>query len=295
MSQLGARGAPALPPVLLGAGAVTDVRALTRFGDLTGVPVPVGPVEAGSRRTRPGRPHVHRLGVGGIEHDDLRAISLSAARERLSWAATRDLSAWLTVRTGSGEGGTDLAAVVEQLHRGVDGDALVAVEVDLRGADDQQVLRAMARVREAAPRDQLLLARLSALDSRLVANARAAVAGGAGAIVMAAQVPLGPGRWWSGASTTSLTLAGVRALRKAAADQRWPGAALVAAGGIHGPASALEARAAGADTVELGTALWADPTLLWTVRDALLGSAGPGHPGHPHQHVPHPAPRRRSR
>lgn len=262
----GRAAAPLLPPVLLGAGAVTDPRALARFGDLTGVPLTVGPVEAGSRRPRAGGPRVHAVGVGGADHDDLRSVSVAAARELLGWVSTRGLTACLAVR-GSTTG--DLAAVVEQVHRSLEGDCVVLVEVDLRDADDQTVLRSMARVREAAPRDQLLLARLAAARPDLVACARAAVGGGAGAVVVSGQVPLGPGRWWSGPSTAALCLAGLRTLREAAAEQRWPGAPLVAAGGVHDAASARAAVREGAVAVQLGTALWADPTLLWRVRDAM--------------------------
>lgn len=261
-----------LPPVLLGPGAVTDPRALARFGDLTGVPLPVGPVEAGVRRTGAGRPVVHRPGVGGLDHDDARSVSVDAARGLLAWASTRGLTACLAVR-GASTG--DLAAVVDQVHRSLEGDAVVAVEVDLRGADDQTVLRSMARVREAAPRDQQLLARLAAGAPELVACARAAVAGGATAVVVSGQVPLGPGRWWSGPSTAALCLAGLRTLRTAAAEQRWPGVPLVAAGGVHGAASAADAVVEGASAVQLGSALWADPTLLWTVRDAVTRSLSP--------------------
>lgn len=255
-----------VPSVLLGAGAVSDPRALARFGDLRGVPLTVGPVEAGSRRSRSGRPVVHAVGVGGVDHDDLRAVSVNAARELLGWVSTRGLTACLAVR-GATTG--DLAAVVDQVHRSLEGDCVVLVEVDLRGADDQTVLRSMARVREAAPRDQLLLARLSACDPDLVACARAAVGGGAGAVVVSGQLPLAPGRWWSGPSTAASCLAGLRTLRQAAAEQRWPGAPLVAAGGMHSPGTALAALREGAASVQLGTALWADPTLLWRIRDTL--------------------------
>ncbi|GGK74246.1 hypothetical protein [Ornithinimicrobium pekingense] len=263
---MSARGPAPLPPVLLGVGAVSDPRALARLGDLSGIPVPVGPVEAGVRRARAPGSVVHRVGVGGLDHDDATAVSVDAARELLGWAATRGLGGCLVVR-GTTTG--DLAAVVEQVHRSLEGDAVMAVEVDLRGADDQTVLRCMSRVREAAPRDQRLLARVSATDPALVACARAAVAGGASAVVVSGQVRLGPRRWWSGPSTAAVCLAGLRALRVAAAEQRWPGAPLVAAGGVHGPAAALDALAEGAASVQLGSALWADPSVLWTVRDAV--------------------------
>lgn len=259
-----------IPPVLLGAGAVTDPRPLSRFGDLTGVPLVVGPVAAGERRARAGRPVVHTVGVGGVDHDDLRAVSLDGARDILRWASARDLTACLALR---GDTTGDLAAVVQQVHRSLEGDVVTMVEVDLRHADDQTVLRSMARVREAAPRDQVLVARLLAASPDLVACARAAVAGGATAVVVSGQIPLSPGRWWSGPSTAALCRAGLRALREAEAEQRWPGAPLVAAGGIHSPQTALDALADGASSVQLGTALWADPTILWRVLDAVRARA----------------------
>ena len=207
----------ALPAVWLGPGAVTDPRALARFVDLVEVPLPVGPVTAGSRRARTGRTTVHGTGVGGVEHDDARGVSVAGATELLSWASTRGLSACLAVR-GSSPG--DLAAVVAQVCRSVEGDAVSAVEVDLRGAAEQEVLRAMARVREVAPRGVLLMARLGALDPDLVACARSAVAGGAHGVVVAGQVPLGGGRWWSRPSTAAVTRSGLRRRRRCSATPK---------------------------------------------------------------------------
>ncbi|MFK5635332.1 hypothetical protein [Ornithinimicrobium sp. LYQ103] len=258
-----------VPPVWLGPGAITDPRALARFVDLVGVPLPVGPVTAGSRRTRTGGTVVHGAGVGGLEHEDAHGVSVDSAVELLSWASARGLSACLAVR---GRSPGDLAAVVGQVCRSVEGDAVVGVEVDLRGTEEQAVIKAMARVREAAPRGVLLLARLGALDPALVPCARSAVAGGAHAVVVAGQVPLGAGRWWSGPSTAAVTRSALRLLRQAAAEQRWPGAPLVAAGGIHDPTTARQAVHDGATAVQLGTALWADPTLLDPVRRAVLGT-----------------------
>lgn len=254
-----------LPPLWLAPGAVTDPRALARFVDLSGVPLVAGPVEASSRGTATGRTPVHALGVGGLSHADAPAVSVAAAEDLLRWASARGLGCALSVR---GRTTGELASVVERVRRGVDADALVAVEVDLRTADEQTVLKSMARVREAAPRDLPLLARLAVSGTDLVARARSAVAGGASAVVVCGQVPLGPGRWWSGPSTAEHTLTGVRLLAEALVDQRWPGAALIASGGVHDPASATRAVRAGATGVQVGTALWADPTLLDRVREA---------------------------
>ncbi|MFC6421367.1 hypothetical protein [Ornithinimicrobium tianjinense] len=263
----GVTGSAGVPPVWLGAGAVTDPRALARFGPLLDVPLVAGPVEAGSRRTRVGRTVVHGLGVGGLDHEDARSVRASAVEDVMAWAAARGLTVCVALR---GRTTGDLAAVLDRLRRHADADVLQAVEVDLRAADEQEVLRSMSRVREASPRGQHLLARLSVAGPDLVGRARSAVAGGATAVVLAAQVPLAPGRWWSGPSTAALGLSGLRQLVEAAREQRWPGAPLVIAGGIHSEESARVAVREGAAAVQLGTGLWADPTLLWRVRDAVL-------------------------
>ena len=260
-----------LPPVWVAAGAVDDPRGLLRFGDLGPVLVPVGPVVGGPGGGRGAQ--VHGTGPGGVEHDEAPGIGLVEAVDRLRWCATRDLRAVVAVRgTTPGEP----AILAGRLCRGLEGDAVAAVEVDLRGADDQHCLRVLARVREETPRDLLLLARLSALQPDLVGCARGAVAGGAGAVVVCGSVPLGGGRWWSGSSTAATSRAGVRALAQAADEQRWPAVPLVAAGGVHDAPSARAALREGARAVQLGTALWADPTLLWAVLDDLTGTDRPG-------------------
>lgn len=273
------RGDP-LPRVWLAPGAVSDPRPLLRLGPLGGVPLALGPVVA--ELPAPG-PVVHGRGVGGVEHPSWAGYAVPEALQLLRWCATRSLTAVLAVR---GRSTGELAAVVGAVLRSLDADALGAVEVDLRGADDQAALKAMARVREACPRDLLLLARLSAQQPDLVPAARGAVAGGAGAVVVCGSVRLGPDRWWSGPSTAAVCRAGVRALAEAAEAQRWPAVPLVAAGGVHDATSALAVLAEGAAAVQLGTALWADPTLLWSIADALDDPphdlpAGPGHdPAH---------------
>lgn len=252
-----------LPPVWLAPGAVSDPRPLLRFGPLDDVLLPVGPVTVGDR---PGAAGEVTVGVGAVEHTTAPGYGVPQALDLVRWCATRGLRCMLAVR---GRTTGELAETVSAVRRSLDADAVAAVEVDLRWADDQTALKTMARIREVAPRDQLLLARLSALQPDLVAAARGAVAGGAGALVVCGSVRLGEDRWLSGPATAAVTRAGVRTLRTAADDQRWPAVPLVAAGGVHDPASARRALAEGADAVQLGTALWADPTLLWTIADDL--------------------------
>lgn len=261
-----------LPPVWLAPGAISDPRALTTYGPVDSVLLPVGPVQVGPVDVgRPGPGAAPTVRVGGIEHALAPGLDVPRALDLIRWCSSRELSCVLAIR-GASMG--ELAEVVHRVRLSLDADAVEAIEVDLRGQDEQAVLRTMARVREAAPRDLMLLTRLSALDPELVALARSAVAGGAGAVVVCGSVrlpsePAEPQRWWSGPATAPVTLAGVRALTRAADDHRWPGIPLVAAGGVHDPGSARAAFAAGAQAVQLGTALWADPTLMWTIRTAL--------------------------
>ncbi|WP_151523248.1 nitronate monooxygenase [Serinicoccus kebangsaanensis] len=262
-----------LPRVWIAPGAVDDVRGLLRFGSLDRLLVPVGPVVAEhAGAAAPGPALVHGPGPGGVEHDAARGIPLLEAVDRLRWCATRGLRTVVVVR---GQTPSEPAALAGRLCRGLEGDAVGAVEVDLRAADDQQALKVMARLREETPRDLLLLARLSALQADLVGVARGAVAGGAGAVVVCGSVPLGRGRWWSGPSTGAISRSGVQALAQAAQEQRWPPVPMVAAGGVHDPDSADAALAAGAVAVQLGTALWADPTVLWSVAAHLEGRGDP--------------------
>lgn len=265
-----------LPRVWLAPGAVTDPRALHRFTDLAGIPVCVGPVAAAGGRDRTGATVVHDVGVGGVDHDDAAAIGVPAAEALLGWVGSRRLTACLSLAPGRSG---DLATVVDRVRRGLEGGVVRAVEVDLRLADDQAVLKTMARVREAAPRATLLLTRLAVAGDDLVGRARAAVAGGAGAIVVCGQQPLGGRRWWSGPSTLAHTLSGLRLLADATTERRWPGAPVIASGGVHDADSASRAIEAGADGVQAGTALWADPTLLEAiahgVRDATAGASAP--------------------
>ncbi|HSP60324.1 MAG TPA: hypothetical protein VLO09_04620, partial [Ornithinimicrobium sp.] len=252
--------------VWLGPGALTDPSALARLEGVEGLLLPVGPVTAGSRRVRTGRTRVHGTGVGGVEHDDALGIGVDGAGEQLTWAATAGHRVCLAVR---GERPEDVSAPVTQLLRHPDGGVVGALEVDLRGRDEQMVLRMTARVREAAGRSVPLLVKVLAVDPQLVAVARSAVAGGADAVVVAGQVPLGGGRWWTGPSTAATTRSGLRMLRAAASEHRWPGALLVAAGGVHSPATVRAAVEDGASAIQLGTALWADPTLLSALRAAV--------------------------
>lgn len=254
-----------MPRVWLAAGAVTDPRALVRFGWMGQVPVPVGPVVIESDEPW-ATGQVHGTGPGGVEHAAAAGIQVIEAIERLRWCAGRDLSALVTVR---GSSATEMAGLVGRLCNSLDGDAVGAVEVDLRGADDQTALKVMARIREAAPRDLLILARLSALQPDLVGSARGAVAGGAGAIVVCGSLRLGSQRWWSGPSTAAACRAGLRTLVEAGRDNRWPSVPLVGAGGVHDVASAVGHLEAGAVAVQLGSALWADPTLVHQIGAAL--------------------------
>lgn len=111
------RRGDALPPVLVAPGAVSDPRVLARFGDLSRVLLPVGPVRTGGPGTASAT--VHGTGVGGVEHTSSPGYAVPAAVEIVRWCATRGLSCVLSVR---GRSTGDLAEVVQRVRLSLDAD-----------------------------------------------------------------------------------------------------------------------------------------------------------------------------
>src|SRR5690606_19960551 len=104
----------------------------------------------------------------------------------------------------------------------------------------------------------------------LVAAARAAVAGGATALVLCGAVPAHPeGSWLAGPAVAPVTERLVAEVTAATGQGRVPDVPLVAGGGVVDTETALRMLRLGARGVQLGTALLADPDLLWRVHEAL--------------------------
>lgn len=281
-----------VPLVTAAAGCGGSGRELARFGDLLHLDaVHLGPVGADD----PAAPGAARRPVlstpSGLVHRPARGLAVGhVVQDLLPWCRARGLRVVLAVR-GTTVG--DVVAALQALRRSLDFGTVTGVEVDLattRGetrpslagltsaapattwsADPQATLKLLAAVREQLPRDLLLLAKLGGECPDPVATSRAAVGGGARALVLSGSVPaLYDGHHLVGPATGAVTLGLLRRIREAMDAARVPEVPLVAVGGVSGVPAALAARAAGATGVQLGSALLADPALLWEVHRALL-------------------------
>lgn len=270
------------------AGCAGSGRELARFGDLAALDaVVLGPIAV---RREPSAPVRLAPSPAGVVHGPAPALPVDlVVRELLPWHRARGIDVVCALR---GATPAALAEVAGVLRRSLDLSCVRAVEVDLTGAresarppiagvpqdepwtalsaDPQDCLRALARVREQLPRDVLLTAKLGTGCPDLVASARAAVGGGAGALLVTGSVPAErPGQWLSGPAVAPVTRGLVRALREAMTAGRLPQVPVLAVGGVHDLASAQALIAAGAAGLQIGTALLSDPWLLWQLAHDL--------------------------
>lgn len=275
---------PVVPLVSPAAGCAGTGRELARFGDLAHLETFVlGRVGASGSSWSP--PRVTRS-PGGLLHE--QAPCLPVARvvgELLPWLQARGVRVTCALRAGTPGVFAEVAA---RLRRSLHFGCVEAVEIDLgtardsarpaiggipqdepwtpHSADPQSCLRVLSRVREQVPRDLLLVARLGMECPDPVAAARAAVGGGASALLLSGSVPAQhPGQWLSGPAVAPVTLGLLGRMREAMATGRLPEVPLLATGGIRDAGTARAALHSGADGVRVGTALFTDPALLWTL------------------------------
>lgn len=314
MISTGATAGSLLPLVAVAAGCAGTGQELERLGELAQLPgIVLGPVAApgdrwagwaGTVPTARGGQVLHPV-PGGVVHRPAAALSAAVvAAEVLPWWRARGLRAWINVR-GSTAGA--LAEALAVLRRSEHFPAVAGIEVDLtaaappdqrvavggqlerhRGAhsaDPDRCRRMVARVRELTPRGLPLLAKLGLESPDPLAAARAAVAGGASGLLLIGTAPVDPlpgaadeGRPRSrlaGPAVLPLTEALVARVRTAIDRGRVPVVPVVAAGGVHDPASARALLAAGALGVQVGTAVLGDPALPWRLAATLRHDPGP--------------------
>lgn len=299
-----------VPRVTAAAGCGGSGGELARFGDLATLDAvligPIGPagdpdVPEGLEQTPSGLVQT----PSGLVHAPAPTLAVDHVVEVvLPWLHARNLRVVCAVR-GSTVG--TVTQTLQHLRRSLDFAAVVGVEVDLSSAraatrpavgglpetplldpwsvDPQACLKLLAAAREQLPRDLLLLAKFGGECPDPVTTARAAVGGGARALVLSGSVPaLAPGRHLVGPAIAPVTVGLVGRIREAITAARVPEVPLVAVGGVHDISSAAAVVAAGADGVQLGSGLLADPELLWQVHDALSSPAHstPLEPGVPH-------------
>lgn len=266
------RSSNAQPRVTAAAGCGGWGPELARFGQLSDLDgLLVGPV--GHRPFQANEDHGAVTAVpGGVVYQRARVREPhDVVAEVFPWLAARGLRAVVAVR---GESAGEVADVVRTLRRSVDFSVVCAVEVDLTAAvdgldaadADQAALRIAGRAAEELPRSCGVHAKVPVLHPGLVAVARSAVAGGSTALVAAGAIPLEPPQMaQAGPGVEPATIAGVRTLRGAMVEGRLPTVPVIVSGGISGSEAAARAAAAGAWGVQLGSALFADPHLLWQI------------------------------
>lgn len=260
-----------VPRAVPAAGCGGTGAELARFGDLAALDaVLIGPVAVAGVTGNP-PPPVLRPVPGGLAHTPARPFAVhEVAGEHLPWLGARGVRAVVALRAGTGG---ELAELAAGLRRGLDFDAVAGVEVDLRGepSRDPQVCRKLlARLRESLPRDLPIAAKLGPEGPDPVAAARAAVAGGAVTLVLAGGVPAHPeGAWLVGPAVLPVTERLVTGMAAAIAQGRVPDVPLVAGGGVTDPGSAVRLLDLGAAGVQVGTALLADPGVLWPIHTAV--------------------------
>lgn len=283
-----------VPRVTAAAGCCGSGRELARFGDLARLDAfllgPIGlPGGAPPRATVTASP-------AGLVHRPAPVLPVDrVVEELLPWFRARGLPVVCAVR-GSTTGG--VSDTLQRLRRSLDFSTVVGVEIDLAApregtrpaigglggagpvgpwsADPQACLKLLAGAREQLPRDLLLQAKLGGECPDPVAAARAAVGGGARALVLSGSVPAaGPGQHLVGPAIGPVTVGLVSHLREAIAGGRVPEVPLVGVGGVHDGPSALATCAAGAVGVQVGCGILTDPEALWRVHETLA-VRGPG-------------------
>lgn len=282
------------PRVTPAAGCSGQGPELARYGDLAALDaLLVGPI--GLPGGAPPRASL-QVSPSGLVHGPAPVLGVDhVVEDLLPWFRARGLRVVCAVR------GATLGVVtdtLQRLRRSLDFASVAGVEIDLAArreetrpsigpltgseptgpwsADPQTCLKLLAAAREQLPRDLPLHAKLGGEAPDVVAACRAAVGGGARALVLSGAVPaLGPDSQLVGPAVAPVTLGLVRRVAAAMEAGRVPTVPLVAVGGVSDPASALTLRRAGASGVQLGSALLADPETLWRVHAALRDGIPP--------------------
>lgn len=268
--------ADAMPPLVTPAsGCGGTGPELARFGDPRALPAlmlgPVGlPPAAGAERVSTASTVVESTAASLVYRHGPALPVTEVCDQWLPWLRARDARAVVAV---PGEASAVLADILGRLRRSVDLGALVAVEVDLSApqasSDPQHCLRVMSRTRELLPRDVGRHAKFDTRSPDLIGAARHAVAGGATALVLSGATPVGTAAAMAGPAVLPITVALVSSVREAIDQGRVPPVPLIGVGGVGDEAGARRLLEAGASGVQVGTALFTDPGVLWRLTSDL--------------------------
>jgi dihydroorotate dehydrogenase (NAD+) catalytic subunit len=278
-------GSVRLPnPIMTAAGTSGHGIELAEYGDLSAL----GAVVVKSLAVRPWAgnpaPRVHEVGTGMLNSVGLQGPGLEAWLERdlpaLSAAGARVVvSIWGQSVDDYGRAAALLAQAV-QGGSGAVASAMVAVEINVSCPNVEDRSRMFAHS-ESATRDVLSAtecglprwAKLSPNVPDIAAIAGAALDGGAEGLTLtntllglALDIETGRpvlGAGGGGLSGAVLHPVAVRAVWECRAA--FPDAAIIGAGGVASGRDAVEFLRAGADAVQVGTAIFRDPRAPWKV------------------------------
>jgi len=276
-------GSVGLPnPIMTAAGTSGHGTELADYGDLS----VLGAVVVKSLSVRPWSgnpaPRVHEVGTGMLNSVGLQGPGLEAWLERDLPALTAAKARVVVSIWGqSVDDYAQAAALLAQAAKGAQGgSAMVAVEVNVSCPNVEDRSRMFAHS-ESATRDVLAAtecglprwAKLSPNVPDIAAIAGAALDGGAEGLTLtntllglALNVETGRpvlGAGGGGLSGAVLHPVAVRAVWECRAA--FPDAAIIGAGGVASGRDAVEFLRAGADAVQVGTAIFRDPRAPWKV------------------------------
>jgi dihydroorotate dehydrogenase (NAD+) catalytic subunit len=276
---------PFTGPVLVAAGCGGTGRELAAYGDLGGLGAFV--TRSTTLQPRPGAaaPRLAESPSGLVNAIGLQNPGVTAfLRDDLP--ALLDLGATV-VASIAGHSLGEYAELARTLGRA---EGVTALELNLSAPDPTgtavadlrepfQAAAVVAACRRDLPRGVLLLAKLRADPWRVVDHARAVVDAGADALVVGnaqpAAMPDGRPGGLSGPAVRPLALRSVAEVCRAL-----PGTPVIGCGGVAEPDDARAFLDVGARAVQLGTALFADPTAAFRIAATLrTGDPTPGfHP-----------------
>lgn len=290
----------ALPnPVMTASGCAANGRELHRFFDVGELGAFVTKTVMGLPRAGRGTPRMAETPSGMLNSIGLQGPGIDAFVDHdLPWL--RSVGARVLVSV-AGETPEEFGLVTRVLRNSAAFDTVVGVEINIscpnvanRGlvfaCDPDSTAAVVAEVRKELPPQLPAFAKLSPDVTDIVAIARAAVDAGASGLtainttlgvaidaLLLRPVLAGITGGMSGPALLPVAVRAVWQLRAAMRADRLPAVPIIGVGGVRSGADALQLLAAGADAVQVGTAIFNDPGAPVRVREELallLGTHG---------------------
>jgi dihydroorotate dehydrogenase (NAD+) catalytic subunit len=269
-------------PIMTASGCAANGRELHRFFDVSTLGAFVTKSVMAAPRSGRGTPRMAETASGMLNSIGLQGPGIHAFVENdLAWLKSVGARVLVSIAGGSSGEFADVAAVLRQSPAL---DCVVGVEVNIscpnvanRGLvfaiDPLASAKVVALVREQLPRDVPVFAKLSPDVTDIVAIASACVKAGAdgltmintllGLVIDTERMRPQLGGVTGGLSGPGIRPVAVRAIwqvRAAMAEGRYRTVPIIGVGGVRTGRDALELVAAGASAIQVGTAIFNDPT-----------------------------------